>query len=564
MPEQALDRPEPDAQQASALLAEAARAIHGESDPDRLQQWATDAARVLAGAETARVFLLGADDLGQWSASTADTASLPDGLAAVGDPRRHPALLDAMEGGGPLIVDDLHGPGWDVGDLPQSLPAVSSLLAMAVPAADQLTHGLVLLGHGEARWFGPAQEAFVVAVAAHLGVALDNLARRLALEQLRATEREIVNQLQAAVMPDRPDVAFTELGTYYSPAEPGAHTGGDLHDWIVLPDGDLHVAVVDVMGKGVAATKDALAVTHAVRLLVFDGCPFDQLVARADTIVSAQNPELVATLMIGRYCPSTGKLRLAGGGHPPALLVDGGQVHQLAAPGIPIGWPGAGSEKVVEVDLSRSATAIFYTDGLIEGTKDVVTGLDCLARFAVETAHYPAEQQARILVERTLRGAARRDDSLALTLRRRSPPAEPVAPALGPFEHRLSRSKAAVSVSRRLLAEWLTRVPVEHEAAHDLLLVATELCANAVSHASWEGDGVVVRARVESADVVLEVEDDGTGVSWPYFDAEPPNPEAEHGRGLWLVRTFTDEATPETLDGRTVVRCVKRAVVAAH
>ncbi len=563
MPQPTLDRRSPDGRQASALLAEAARAIHAEPDSLRLQQWATDAARILAGAETARLFLVGSFDFPEWTISTVEGVAHPDGLAAVGDPRRHPALLRALQDQDTLRIDDLQGAGWD-GELRQSVPSLSSLLAVPVSAAQGAAHGLLLLGHAEPDWFSGDEEAFVVALAAHLGVALDNLANRAALEQLRATEREIVNQLQAAVMPSRPDVAFTELGTYYSPADPGAHTGGDLHDWVVLPDGDLHVAVVDVMGKGVAATKDALAVTHTVRLLLFDGCPLDQLVARADTIVSAQNPELVATLLIGRYRPATGMLQLAGGGHPPALLVTGDGVRRLSAPGIPIGWPGAGSEGVVEVCLDRSDTVILYTDGLVEGTGDIVKGLEALERFARETALYPAEQQARILVERTLRGAGRRDDSLALTLRRRSPPTEASVGALGPFEHRLSRSTAAVSVSRRLLADWLTRVPVDDEAADDLLLVATELCANAVSHATWSGDGVVVRARVESPDVVLEVEDDGNGISWPYFDPEPPDPESEHGRGLWLVRTFTDEAVPETVDGRTVVRCVKRAVVSAR
>ena len=98
----------------------------------------------------------------------------------------------------------------------------------------------------------------------------------------------------------------------------------------MLPGGELHLTVVDVMGKGVAATKDAVAVTHAVRLLVLDGCPLDRVVARADALVTAQNPDLVATSMVGRYEPALGPAA-AGRRGPPAgaLLVSGDEVRQI-------------------------------------------------------------------------------------------------------------------------------------------------------------------------------------------------------------------------------------------
>src|SRR4029079_1347907 len=141
-------------------------------------------------------------------------------------------------------------------------------------------------------------------------------------------------------------------------------TGGDLYDWVVLPDGALHVVVVDVVGKGVGATKDAMSVTAALPLLALDGCPMNRLISRADTLVSAQSPDLAATAIIARYRPDDGTVELAGGGHPPApgdgtveraggvhppALVVGpeGKTRFVTAGGIPIGWPGAGSDDVV-------------------------------------------------------------------------------------------------------------------------------------------------------------------------------------------------------------------------
>lgn len=533
------------------MLAQAARALHAERDRDRLVGWAASAARALTGASAAAVCLLD-DDHPVWAVDG------PPDLSLLRDPRSHGWLRPAWQGDRVVWCDELADqPPTD--SVVRCTPDLGCLLAVPVLHGDATPMGVLLVGdrrHGALD--DQARDAAEV-LAAHLGVALDNQARLLALDEARNTQREVVEQLQEAVRPPLPGVADTELGVSYRPADPGTPTGGDLYDWVALPDGRLHVAIVDVMGKGVGATKDALAVTHALRLLVLDGCPLEDVVRRADTIVTAQSPDLVATLIVGRYDPQTGELLLAGAGHPPPLLVEGSRVRELAAPGIPIGWPGAGSSEIVRVVLDRGDTVVFYTDGLIEAGKDIVAGLEALNRFAQETSAYPAAQQARVLIDRALTGAARRDDSVALVVRCRKPPPT-TSVQLGPFETRLSPQAATVPIARNLLREWLVRVPVDEEAVHDLLLVTTELCANAVEHATWTANGVVLRARSEGPDVVIEVEDDGGGLSWPHVDVEPPDPDAEAGRGLWLVHTLTDEVVPEFEGERTVVRARLRNV----
>ncbi|HEX2698693.1 MAG TPA: SpoIIE family protein phosphatase, partial [Acidimicrobiales bacterium] len=336
----------------TSLLVDAARALHSDSDRSRLLAWALDAALALTGADAVGFWPLGDEELARWIPAPSQREPATR-LGALADPRQYGALQPAVRGTTEVRLadlDELAGRAGSDGDLSARLGGVTSLLAVPVPSGDSANHGVVVAISGRSDHFATTDEGLQV-LAAHLGVALDNLATRHALEQLRASEQQMVNQLQAAVMPERPNVAFTELGSYYSPADPGVATGGDLHDWIVLPDGDLHFAVVDVMGKGVAATKDALAVTHALRLLVLDGCPLEDVVRRADEIVTAQNPDLVATLLVGRYRPLTGSLKLAGGGHPPAFVVQGGRATEIRAPGGPIGWPGAGSEGVADVAL---------------------------------------------------------------------------------------------------------------------------------------------------------------------------------------------------------------------
>lgn len=379
-------------------------------------------------------------------------------------------------------------------------------------------------------------------------------------------QQTVVNHLQEAVQPPTPDVPNTDLGVHYVSADPSKPTGGDLYDWYLLPDGDLHVVVVDVIGKGIGATKDALAVVHTLRVLVLEGFPLETIVATADRLLTAGNPDLVATLLIGRYTPATGRLVLAGGGHPPLLLVSAdGEVEEVTAGGIPLGWPGASSFELVERTLDRSQTAVFYTDGLIEARRDILVGLRDLTQAASETATYPARQLPRILVERALASAQRRDDIVALVLRRRAAPTPATSRhLLGAFEHRFSPVTANLGIVRHFFEDWLRHQGIEGAELDDLTLVASELCTNAVRAASGEPAGVTFRAWPDGEDLVLEIEDDGPGFVPEPTVEEPPPPDVRQGRGLYVARALMDSLDVlEAGDGRgALVRCRRRCMFA--
>lgn len=539
------------------VLARAARAVHGTGEIADKLEWVAAEARELTGAAVAafvglghRVDLIAAAGL---PVEEADRFARPAVARLFGaTPDSDPVLRS-----GDMWPDPRHR------RFLQHLGVAddASCLAVAVCGLAGSPQGVLVLVHPEPGRFGPAEEAAVVALTEHVGVALENLETMERLAELQALQREIVHQLQEAVAPPPVLAESAELGVHYVSADPSSPTGGDLYDWLVLPDGDLHLAIVDVMGKGVGATKEAVSVTHALRLLSVDGCPMEDLVARADCLTTAQSPDLVATVLVARYRPADGTVRLAGGGHPPALVIsDAGAVAHVHAPGIPIGYPGAGSTEVVSVTLGRRDTLVLYTDGLIEATKDIVTGLDRITEAASETARYPAPHLARALVERSLSGAKRRDDSLALVLRRRVPPTEEPGPPLRPFEYRFSPSLATIPLARHLFGDWLEHLLVEENERADLLLVASELCSNAVRHASGQHGALAVRAWADADSIVVEVEDDGPGMELS-ARLEDPDLDAEHGRGLYVVRALTDDLTVTRVEERTVVRAVRRAVL---
>ena len=238
-------------------------------------------------------------------------------------------------------------------------------------------------------------------------------------EQVRLAQRQVFTELEDALRPPPPVLPGVELAIRYLPAQVNSPTGGDLYDWLVLPDGSLHVSVVDVVGHGVASTRTALEVTHALRTLSREGHPIGELVARADTLLAGTGS--LATVLLARLHLGTGDVELAGGGHPPALLLPrSGPLEYVTATGRPIGFPGAGSAGTVALRLAPGDSLVLYTDGIVEAGKDMDEGLDVLRAAGEHLRDRPLETVLAGMLDTVRAAAELRDDALLLGVRRAS------------------------------------------------------------------------------------------------------------------------------------------------
>ncbi len=240
-------------------------------------------------------------------------------------------------------------------------------------------------------------------------------------EQLRHAHARIFQELEDALRPPPPAVPGLELGVCYSPTEPDSPTGGDLYDWFVLPDGRLHVTLVDAVGHGVASTRDALTVTHAIRTLALEGHPYRDLIAHASHTLAAIAPALMATVLLARIDPVTGDTQLANGGHPEPVLADAaGDTRFLRPPvvGRGVGFPNPGSPCLVDLDLAPGATLLLYTDGLVESRKDIDEGQARLLEIARTHADRPATVLPREIVTRMHDVVVYADDTVLLAIHR--------------------------------------------------------------------------------------------------------------------------------------------------
>ena len=123
-----------------------------------------------------------------------------------------------------------------------------------------------------------------------------------------------------------------------------------------------------------------------------------------------------------------------------------------------------------------------------------------------------------------------------------------------PFETPLPPTPAAVTPSRRAFRAWLDGLGVEEDVSAELAVVYSELLANAVD-ASPESDQVSASASFEGGNVVIEVANAVAPCAvpverWDFTDALRAG-----GRGLMIVRAYTDVLQIDVGDDEIVVRC---------
>ncbi|MGW2326701.1 PP2C family protein-serine/threonine phosphatase [Streptomyces sp. NPDC001700] len=239
--------------------------------------------------------------------------------------------------------------------------------------------------------------------------------------QLRKAHGQTLRELEDALRPAPLEVDGLELAVHYAPAGTDAPTGGDLYDWFVLPDGTVHITVVDALGHGVTSTRGALNVTHAVRTLALEGHHLQSIVARTDEILLPFDRSVMATVLLARIDPATGELKVANGSHPPALLTRGdGSARYLEARGRGIGFPMPGSDRLLTEKMAPGDLLLLYTDGLTESRRNPVEGEKRLIEAAYEHLRAPIEEIPGAIADDMHTVILHPDDTLALAVRIRS------------------------------------------------------------------------------------------------------------------------------------------------
>src|SRR4051812_15226210 len=116
----------------------------------------------------------------------------------------------------------------------------------------------------------------------------------------------------------------------------------------------------------------------------------------------------------------------------------------------------------------------------------------------------------------------------------------------------------ALAEVRRELRAWLEACATPDAVLRELVVAAAELCANAVEAA--DGGMIQLDARYDGTAVHLAVSNAGhADTELSRIPDEQPEDTVlqDRGRGLTIVRAFTDSLAIVNVDGRTVARAVR-------
>ncbi|GAA2518368.1 PP2C family protein-serine/threonine phosphatase [Streptomyces gobitricini] len=235
-------------------------------------------------------------------------------------------------------------------------------------------------------------------------------ARRSAEEAHREAERsrehlhEVVAVLQRSLLPPSlPLVPGLDTAAHYHTASPD-HLGGDFYDLFSLGGGRWAFCLGDVCGKGPEAAAVTSLARYTLRAAAMNDADPEAVLHTLNSVLCERYAEAdprYCTVVFGllEAADPAGAgvdITLAGGGHPPALLLrDNGTAEYLHTPGgVLIGILPSPPIAVVRARLEPGDTLVLYTDGLTEartpagryGDEQLLAHASALAPSAAEPA----------------------------------------------------------------------------------------------------------------------------------------------------------------------------------
>ncbi|MGW3560380.1 PP2C family protein-serine/threonine phosphatase [Streptomyces sp. NPDC000963] len=241
----------------------------------------------------------------------------------------------------------------------------------------------------------------------------------LAQQETLTTERALAARLQHALLPLPQQslcLAGLTVDVAYRPLQQGLNVGGDWYSAIELPDRSALLVVGDVAGHGLDAVATMAQLRFTAKGMAVTGTPLATILARLNTLLwhSADRAYSTATMVMGRYEPSSGVLTWVQAGHLPPLLLRDGEARYLPSPrGVLLGATTAPHYDSSAIRLLPGDHLLFFTDGLVEAPGVLLDdGLDHLALTVAELGDSPRPLDA--VLEALVDPATRRDDICVL------------------------------------------------------------------------------------------------------------------------------------------------------
>lgn len=227
--------------------------------------------------------------------------------------------------------------------------------------------GALRVYSGEEKHFNQLEVELLKAVAAQAAAAIENA--RLLAESIEneALERQVAMavDVQQRMIPQRPPhAAGLDLAASYDPCY---ELGGDLYDFIQLPENNLGLVIADVSGKGVPASLTMASVRASLRAHVDNIYYLYEILRRVNVMLCRDTkPGEFVTLFYAVFDPANRRLTYCNAGHPPPLLLRKGQVTELEATNLVLGIDPDEAYEQHMCQLQQDDVLLLYTDGVTD------------------------------------------------------------------------------------------------------------------------------------------------------------------------------------------------------
>ena len=257
----------------------------------------------------------------------------------------------------------------------------------------------------------------------------DSIVRQaaIAIDRARLYEQQksFSDTMQRSLLPrSHPELPGLDVGAVYASSS-RVEVGGDVYDFLTLPDGRLAVVLGDVTGHGIDATADMAMAKFVFRSLSREHPePGDFLSFANEVAVGELATEKFVTLVYVTIDPTNGDVVCASAGHPqPRLVRSDGRVEAIEARGLALGIDADQSYDDVRDRLEPGSMVVLYTDGVVEArsTGGELWGHERLDRCLAEHRDLAADEIVnRIIAECRGFAAGDLEDDCAIVVVKRT------------------------------------------------------------------------------------------------------------------------------------------------
>src|SRR5690606_15646852 len=183
------------------------------------------------------------------------------------------------------------------------------------------------------------------------------------------SELNIAQEIQQGLLPPDPDRILQAKVDLRATMVPAKEVGGDLYDYLILPDGRLLFAIGDVSDKGMPAALFMAGTCTLIRAIAETETNSAVIMTRINNPLAANNPNLMfGTLIVGVLDLSSGRLEWANAGHSPlCVLSPQGAIRLLdGRSGPACGVQEGLTYRLLSDHLAPGEILIGYTDGVTE------------------------------------------------------------------------------------------------------------------------------------------------------------------------------------------------------